>query len=485
MNSLKPKSLKLNAFLNSVRSLLTVIFPLITFPYVSRVLSVDGIGKYNFSSSIVSYFLLIAGLGINTYAIREGAKYRDNKELINPFINQMFTINVVSAFLSYLLLFICLIIFSKLHSYLLCILIYSIQIGFSVISVDWVFTIYEDFVYITIRNIIFQLFSIGLLFIFVRHSGDYLNYAAITVFSAVGSNVLNFYKVNKLFKVRLTFNFNWKVHLIPILMLFAANIANMINVNSDITILGLLKSNYIVGIYSISSKIYYIINNTLAAVLLVTVPRLAMLFGKKMMKEYIKLLRRLINVLFLLTIPAMVGLILLSKQIVLIVAGNHFLRSTISLQILAVANIFAILAWALSDCVLIPAKREKYVLMGIIVSALSNIVINLGLIPYFSEIAAAVGTVVAEIVVFLFNYYYSRDIVKRVFMSKELLYTIYTTFVGCIGIILICSLLSNMIGNIVLEVILAVFLSVVCYGIVLLGFKNPYALSFVKQIIKK
>lgn len=485
MNSLKPKSLKLNAFLNSLRSLLTVVFPLITFPYVSRVLSIDGIGKYNFSSSVVSYFLLIAGLGINTYAIREGAKYRDNKQMIGPFINQMFTINVMSAVVSYILLFMCLIIFSKLHSYLLCILIYSIQIGFSVISVDWVFTIYEDFVYITIRNIIFQLISVALLFVFVRHSGDYLNYATITVFSAVGSNVLNFYKASNLFKIKLTFNFNWKIHLIPILLLFAANIANMINVSSDITILGLLKNDYIVGIYSISSKIYYIINNTLAAVLLVTVPRLAMLFGKKMMREYIKLFRRLINILFILTIPAMVGLILLSRQVILIVAGNHFLRSVSSLQILAVANIFAILAWALSDCVLIPAKREKYVLRGIIISAFSNIIINITLIPYFSEIAAAIGTVVAEIVVFSFNYYYSRDIVKNIFISRNTVNTIFSTSIGCIGIIVICLMLSSIIKNIILETILAVSLSVIVYGVILIFLNNSYALSIFNQMKEK
>ena len=84
---MKPKSLKLNAFLNSLRGVLNLIFPLITFPYVSRVLSVSGIGKYNFSNSIVSYFVLIAGLGINIYAVREGAKYRDNKEKLNSFAN--------------------------------------------------------------------------------------------------------------------------------------------------------------------------------------------------------------------------------------------------------------------------------------------------------------------------------------------------------------------------------------------------------------
>lgn len=479
---MKTKSLKLNAFLNSLRSLLSVIFPLITFPYVSRVLSVEGIGKYNFSNSVVSYFLLIAGLGINTYAIREGAKYRDNKKLIGPFVNQMFTINVVSAVVAYVLLFICLIIFSKLHSYLWCILIYSIQIGFSIISVDWIFTIYEDFVYITIRNIAFQLLSIALLFVLVRNSNDYLNYAAITVFSAVGSNILNFHKANKIFDIRLTFKFNWKVHLIPICMLFAANIANMINVNSDVTILGILKNNYIVGIYSISSKIYYIINNTLAAVLLVTVPRLAMLLGKHKMQEYKDLFKRLINVLCIVTMPAMLGLILLSKQIILIVAGNHFLRSTVSLRILSVANIFAILAWALSDCVLIPAKREKYVLKGIIYSALSNIVINLALIPLFSEIAAALGTVIAEIVVCLYNCYYSKDIVGKILLSKELRRTMLDSIIGCVGIVIVYSLISGFISNLILATILIVILSIIVYALILLVLKDSYVLSILKQI---
>lgn len=272
------KSLKLNAFLNGLRSLLSVIFPLITFPYVSRVLSINGIGKYNFSNSIISYFMLIAALGISNYAVREGAKYRNNKRKINQFVNEVFTINACSAIVSYVCLFICLITFSKLHSYLICILIYSIQIGFSVISVDWLFTIYEDFVYITIRSILFQIISILLLFVFVRHSNDYLNYAAITVFSAVGSNVLNFYRAEKEHRIHLVFHFNWKKHMTPILILFAANVANLIYVNSDVTLLGLLKSNYVVGIYSVSSRIYTIIKSVLSAVLLVSVPRLALLY---------------------------------------------------------------------------------------------------------------------------------------------------------------------------------------------------------------
>lgn len=102
---MKNKSLGLNAFLNGLKSVLNLLFPLITFPYVSRVLEVRGIGIYNYSNSIVSYFLLIAALGISAYAIREGAKYRDNRKQISEFASEIFTINMWSTIIAYILLF--------------------------------------------------------------------------------------------------------------------------------------------------------------------------------------------------------------------------------------------------------------------------------------------------------------------------------------------------------------------------------------------
>ena len=94
---MKKKSLGVNALLNGLRSILNILFPIITFPYVSRVLQVKGIGIYNFSSSMVSYFSLIAGLGVSTYAIREGAKLRENPNKITQFASQVFTINIWST----------------------------------------------------------------------------------------------------------------------------------------------------------------------------------------------------------------------------------------------------------------------------------------------------------------------------------------------------------------------------------------------------
>lgn len=479
---MKAKSLKINALLNGLRSLMSVLFPLITFPYVSRILNVSGIGKYNFSASIISYFQLLASLGISTYAIREGARYRNSKKIMSQFINEMFSINIISATLSYSLLIVCLFLFPKLHSYTLCILIFSLEIIFSVISVDWLFTIYEDFAYITLRSILFQVISIALLFTFVRKQNDYLIYTAITAFSVVGSNIFNFIKASKNHRFKLVFGFNYWKHLSPILILFAVNIANIIYVNSDITILGFLKNNYIVGIYSISSRIYSIIKTVIAAILIVTIPRLAYLIGQKNTKEYNILLKKLTGNLIVLTLPASVGLFMLSKQVILVISGYKYLRSTLSLQILSIAYIFSILAWILSDCVLIPTRNEKRVLTSMTISAIVNVILNIIFVPSLSEIAAAISTVIAEVVMFLFNLYYSKRVLQYSFISKKIVLTILQSLSGCLGIIFVCRVVLSFTSSLFLQMVFSVILSIVVYIAILLIEKNEYIFSIMKLV---
>ena len=479
---MRKKSLGLNAVLNGIRSVLNILFPIITFPYVSRVLGVNGIGIYNFSNSIVSYFLLIAALGINTYAIREGAKLRDDETAISKFASEIFTINMCSTLLSYILLFLCLILFSKLHNYTACILIFSLQIIFATIGTEWIYQIYEDYSYITLRSVIFQIVSIALLFIFVRGPQDYLKYASITVFSSGGANILNFIHAKKYCRIRLIWKFNWKNHLTPILIIFGASIANMIYVNSDITLLGLMKNNYVVGIYSVSSKVYQIVKTLIAALLIVTVPRLAMLFGKKKITEYKAILLKLTKILLIFALPASVGLFMLAREVILIISGSHYLRATNSLKILSLTYVFSILAWILTDCVLIPAKREKYVLRSMSVSAIVNIVINLALIPYFSENAAAASTVLAELSMLIINYYYAKDLVKDIFISSDLVRNIIDALIGSIGIVLVCIICNILYRGMLLKTILSVSLSVVTYGSILLLLKNQIVMSIFNRI---
>ncbi|QNQ82763.1 flippase [Lactobacillus sp. PV012] len=479
---MKKKSLGKNALLNGLRSALNLLFPLLTFPYVSRILSVDSMGIYNFSSTYINYFVLLAGLGISTYAVREGAKYRDNREKIGEFSSQIFTINIIATIIAYLLLFATLIIFGNLHNYVSTILVFSIQILFTTIGTEWIYTIYEEYSYITVRSIIFKILSIVLLFALVRKPNDYLWYAGITVFANVGSNILNYFHAKSFTSIKLTKNTNWHFHLKPIFVIFASSVAVTLYVSSDTTILGLLKDDYAVGIYGVSVKVYAIVSSMISGLLVVTIPRLAMLIGKRRIKEYRNVLQSVIDTLSVLGLPAAVGLVSLSKEVILIIAGKKYLNGILSLQIITWAMIFSNFSMIFNQCVLIPTKREGKSLRNTLITGLINVGLNFILIPLWSYDGTALSTVIAEFMIMTLNGWSARDYVGPILRSKQTRKNLLNSILGCLGIILICWLLKMGISSLILRTILSVVLSVGIYGAILVLCKNKIAYDYLEKI---
>ena len=425
---------------------------------------------------------MIAGLGIATYAVREGAKYREDKTKIDTFASQIFSLNIIATIIAYILLFATLIIFDNLHNYVTCILIFSIQILFTTLGTEWIYTIYEDYTYITIRSIVFKIISIILLFLLVKKPEDYLIYAAITVFSAVGSNLLNFFHAQNFVDIKLTTKTNWRYHLKPILVIFASAIAVTIYVSSDTTILGLLKNDYAVGIYSTSVKIYSIAQGLLSALLTVTIPRLAFLWGQKRIREYNHVLSKVLDSLGVLVLPAAIGLIMLSREVVLIIASKKYLPSVNSLRIISWAIIFSIFSWIFSDCVLIPAKRENLVLRNTIITAVENIILNFILIPFMSYDGTSLSTVLAEFTVMIMNGYSCRDIIKPVIFKKNTLKNLLDSIIGCVGIVVVCLLCNLSFNSLILKTIFSVVLSIIMYGAVLILLKNKSMYSILDRV---
>lgn len=481
---MKKKSLGLNAFLNGLRSVLNIIFPIITFPYVSRVLTVGEIGKYNFSNSFVSYFLMIAALGIVTYAVREGAKFRDDRQKISTFASQIFSINLISTAVSYILLFLCLIFVSKLHAYTASIIIFSIQILFTTLGTEWIYTIFEEYTYITVRSIAFKILSIVALFIFVRHRGDYLNYAAITVVSAVGSNLLNYFHAKQFCTIHFTLKIDWKTHMKPIMVIFATSIATTIYLSLDTTLLGFMKNDYVVGIYSVSTKMYNIVKNLISAVLTVTIPRFALLWGRKMVREYRELLLKISDVLALISIPAATGVFMLAPQVVTLLSSEKYLRAVSSLRILCPALVFSIFSWIYTACVLIPAKRENKVLVITIVSALLNLLLNLILIPHFAENAAGFTTTLSEFISMVLGIYYSRDIIKGLY-NKKFWHNVFTYVIGSMIVVFICFVGSTIFHSTIPIIAFDVIVSVLEYSLILIGTNNDNAMQILDMILMR
>lgn len=274
------KSLGVNAALNAIRSGLSVVFPLITYPYAFRVLHAEGIGKVNYALSIIGYFSLIAALGISTYAIREGAKLRKDKEKLSRFCNQIFSINIVTSIAAYIFLFLCVYNIKALSEYKQLIIILSLSIGFSTLGVEWINTIYEDFLYVTIRSIVIYILTLILLFVLVKNQKDVLQYAFLTIANSGLICISNWFYSRRYLQIKLTKNIELKKHIKPILTIFANSLATTIYVNADTTMIGLLSGDYYVGVYSLAVKIYNVIKTMLAAIYTVAIPRISFFVGQ-------------------------------------------------------------------------------------------------------------------------------------------------------------------------------------------------------------
>ncbi len=464
---MKQKSLKLNALFSAIRRVCYIVFPLITFPYVSRVMGADAIGKFNFSNSIISYFILLSSLGVANYALRDGSKIRDDKVKFQKFISEVFTINMIATVISYVILMLLLFI-PKINSYSAIILILSIQILFNTLGVEWIYNIYEDHIYLTIRSISIQILSLILLLLFVHSPNDLLWYASISALAGTGSNVLNLLFLKKHCSLKLTKELNLDKHLKPIMILFASQIAITIYASSDITILGFLCSDYTVGIYAISVKIYTIIKSVLAAVIVVSIPRLSYYVGNKKQDIFVKSSNNIYKTILTLTIPTIVGLMMLSKEAVLIVGGEQYIESYNSLVLLSIAILFSTVSYFWCQCVLVPHHEEKGVLFITIVSAIVNVVLNLIFIPFFGEVAAAVTTIISEALVCVYSIAKGRKYLKTV----DILKTIIKVMVGCITIVLIVMLFKKVISDFYLYICLSVIIYIVVYFVIALLLNN-------------
>lgn len=481
---MKKKSLTINAFLNGLRSITNLIFPLITFPYVSRILSVNGMGKCSFSMTYINYFVLISGLGIATYGVREGAKYRDNRVKIGRFASQIFTINMWSTVISYALLFATLLFFNSLEKYIICILIFSIQIIFTTLGTEWIYTIYENYAYITTRSILFKIISVILLFVLVKRSSDYLWYASIIVFANVGSNILNYIHAKSICDIKLVRKVNWKAHLKPVLVIFASSIAVSIYVSSDITVLGIMQGDKAVGLYNVPVRIYTMAKTLLSAILTVTIPRLAMLYGQNKLRDYNLILKNLINVLTVLVFPTAIGLLIMSKDIILLFAGGKYNSSELALSIISVGIIFCIYNWIFTDCVLIPAKREQYLLKNTLTSAVLNILFNIILIPFLSYNACSISTVLSEFIAMVLNFKAGKDILTNIIYRRENLKDLFSVLIACGGIICICLIIRSMKLQMFSELMVSIVLSILFYFIILILFKNPIVIKYLQRVYK-
>lgn len=477
----KTKSLEINGILNSIRSLIRVAFPLITLPYISRVLHADSLGEYNYASTYVAYFSYIAALGITGYSIRSGSELRDNKTAINRFSSEVFSINVVTTIISYFLFFVFIILSNKVQQYKKLVLILGIGIVFNTISVEWINSIYEDFLYITLRSIIIQIVSLILLFVFVKTPEDLYTYAVITVLPTAITGIINWIYVKKYCVIKYTFSLNLRKHLLSIIIIFLSDFAIFIYVSSDITMLGHYYSDYYVGLYSFSTKLYSGIKTVLSAIVTVSIPRLSFLYGNGKIDEFRYTVTKIFEAMLTFMLPMVIGMYCVADNLIKVVGGEEYLPSNTSLKLLCVALVFCEFSYIYTQCILMPLHEEKRLMYITLASALVNIGLNLVLIPKMHEIGAAFTTIVAEAFVFLASIIVVNKRMRLISPFKS----IWKPLTGCVFIVIACLIIQNLGLNSIKTVVLCVLISAVLYFSIELLLKNEFALSIIKKVVGK
>ena len=253
--SKKKKSLKINFIMNIILTMSSFIFPLITFPYVSRILLPIGTGKVSLATSIITYFSMFAQLGIPTYGIRACAKVRDNREELSKVAQELLLINIIMSVISYIILFILLLFVPKFRCEKTLYVILSFTIILTAIGMEWLYKALEQYTYITVRSVIFKCIALIAMFLLIHKQEDYVVYGAITIFAASASNVLNLINVHKYIDLKPIRNYNFKRHLKPVLIFFAMSCATTIYTNLDTVMLGFMTTDTEVGYYNAAVKI--------------------------------------------------------------------------------------------------------------------------------------------------------------------------------------------------------------------------------------
>ena len=399
-----------NALLNTIKQCCVIIFPLISFKYVSGILGTTNYGKINFGLSVISYVALVAALGIAQYAIREGARVRDDKAVLNRTIDEIFTINLLSTAVALVGFAAMLLLWHRLRDYRLLLVVQCSTVVFTTLGTDWVNSIFEDYYILTLRYIIFHALAIVCMFLFVKKREDYVVYALITSLSSVVPNFLNIFYIRKNYgvTVRPVALAGARRHLAPIMILFASSVASLIYINSDVTILGVLRGDAEVGLYSVSAKIYSLVKQLINAFMYVAIPKISNELANNRREEAQGQLNMVLNVALSLIIPIGVGIFLLSENVVLFISSAEYLPACASLRILSAALLFSCLACFFINIVLLPLGMEKIILIATSVSAAVNAALNFVLIPSMGGSGAALTTVLAEFIMVGFGIFHAR-----------------------------------------------------------------------------
>lgn len=473
------KSITKNYIYNLIYQILILILPLVTTPYISRVLGAENIGIYSYTLSIVTYFILFGSLGVALYGQREIAYYQKDKKKYSRIFWEIVILRTITMMISLVLFYF---IFVNGNQYQTYYKILILELIGNCIDISWFFQGLEEFKKTVIRNMIIKLISVISIFTFVKSQNDLRIYFWIYVLSTtIGNASLWLYLPKFLTKVKIK-ELHLFRHLKPTLGLFVPQIAVQVYTVLDRTMIGaIITDKSEVGFYDQSQKIIKLLMTIITSLGTVMLPRIANTFAsdeKEKINEYMK---KSFSMVFLLAFPMVFGIISVSRAFVPIFFGAGYDKVATLMNIISPIILFIGLSNVTGTQYLLPTKRQREYTISVIVGAITNIVMNACLIWKFGAIGASIGTVIAEFTVTIVQLYFVRkdfDFLQIIKISKNYVISSIAMFIGCI-------IIGNVVKSNMTSIIIQVIFGVGVYGICLLTLKDKFVNSIIKKIIHK
>ena len=474
------KSLVRNSFFNVVYQLLNVLFPLITAPYVARVLMPDNVGKVAVAQNWAQYFIVFAALGIPTYAVRETAQHRNDKRELNKAFTELLVINTISTTISVIAYIIMLFTFVTFRENMPLYLAVGAGILFNYITIDWLYQGIEEYGYIAMRSFVVKLLSLIALLVFVRSKDDFVIYALISTCAVGANNILNVAHLPKI-GVHLHWrNLTFKQHIKPIMIFFANSISVKLYTLINVTLLGILSTNAAAAFYSNTDKIVRILITVIAGIGGVLLPRLSVYAKSGERERCSNIVTSVFSILFFVFVPTGIGLMLMSKEVVLILFGQAYAPSILTMQIMSLL-IYTLGFNNLFGTVLLAFGKEKENLICPIAGAVTCLTLNCVLIPHWQQNGTAVASVISEAVVTALAVFFAARTIRLHFDGKAIVKTLIAT--AAMVAVVVCFKL--LIANMVLCLIAAVGFGALTYVVLSWLLRNPVLFQVLELTVKR
>lgn len=480
------RSLKSNIFYNVINAAVSFLFPIVTLPYASRVLQADGLGQIDFYTSIISYIVLVTSLGIPLYGVREVARCRDDKEAFNKTTSEIYILQNILSIIGYVIVAVLCLFYAKVQDNRLLFCVLSLTIGFNAIGAQWFFQAVEDFKYIAIRALVIKILCVISIFLFVKNHDDLLVYAIISVSVNLGNAIFNVSKLLSYldFSLIRKCKLNIKRHIRPALKIFSLNLTTSLYNYLNVFLLGVLACSEVVGFFSTPMKFVMLFLGVTSIISTVLIPRFSNIISRNDSKQFKELGSKIFYSINMIVCPLAVGVMIMAKPLILVLCGEGFVRSINVIRIVAPIILFIGNSGMFGLQFLYPQGKENIVIKSTIVGALTSIVLNVLLIPYFQEVGAAIATVLAEFAVVLMMLFVGRNYLPIKVFSKNSLQILVATlimalFLGCLLRVACSPTVLLMVGGV---------LGILIYVFTLIIMKNEmmcYAIAEIKKIITR